>query len=61
MDECFSCFLNCRNGTKSRKAIHMFLRGLLQIDRTSLNCIEIEISRNKTLLGVILDAHIRFP
>ena len=36
------------------------LGGLHQINHTSLNFIEIEISRNKTLLGVILDAHIKF-
>ena len=61
MEECFSCFLNCTNGTKSRKASHMFLRGLIQIDHTSLNCIKIESSRNKTLLGIILDTHFKFP
>ena len=38
---------------------YIFLRGLLQNNHTSLNFIEIESSRNKTLLGIISDAHIK--
>ena len=42
------------------KCHYIFLRGLLQNNHTSLCCIEIESSKNKTLLGVIFDAHIKF-
>ena len=42
------------------KCHYIFLRVLLQNNHTSLCCIEIESSKNKTLLGVIFDAHIKF-
>ena len=42
------------------KCHYIFLRGLLQNNHTSLCCIEIESSKNKTLFGVIFDAHIKF-
>ena len=42
------------------KCYYMFLRSLLQNNHTGLCCIEIESSKNKTLLGVNFYAHIKF-